>query len=834
MSASRMPHALRFLAAAAALCLAADAARADAYDDLVHYDWAQGRRVVAAIEADIREATTPEARRAIEARLLRALQHPEAGYACKQFVCRMLRRCGSEACVPAMAKLLGDPKLSHMARWALQHSPAAEATDALLDALGTAKGKLKLGIVASLGERGDPAAVPALARLAEADEPELARTAIAALGRVASSRAADALAGLRVAGPLAAARADALLACADGMLAEGKSVEAAQIYRRMSAQRHPTMVRVAALRGRVMAEKGAAVPTLLRLMRGDEPALAQAAKRFAMQVPGAEATEALAAALPDMPPEGQVMLLDTLSERGDPAAAPRVRGLLDGEHEEVRLAAIRALGVVGDAASVRPLARIAAAEGQAADAATQSLNRIQGEGVAEAMSKLLDSPQPALRAGILGVLATRADRAMIPAMLKAARDEDEAVRKAAAKGLEQVAGEDELGQLVQLLLDAKSSSERAALARALTAAARRVPDTEARAEPIVAGLERADAEAAARLLDVLSSLGGEKALDAARQRLDAKSPEVATAAVRALQDWPDPSPAEDLLRIIKTTDNPVHKVLAFRGYVRMASLAAQRPGIDAMAMYRQALDLAKTPAAQRSVLGGLANARSIEALDLVVPLLGQQPVRAEAEAACVRIAANAYDTAPDKARDVLQRIATTTQNDALRKQARSAIQEIDRNRGFIRTWLGSGPYTEGDAHKTAYAPEKEAEDAEWKLLTEGVGRQIIDLDKAIANGDHRAAYMKTHVWSPEAQPVQLQIGSDDSVKVWVNGQLVHANAANRGCKPNQDQVKTRLEKGWNKLMVKVSDNAGQWAFCVRVAEPDGSPLEGMRVSTEPE
>jgi len=157
---------------------------------------------------------------------------------------------------------------------------------------------------------------------------------------------------------------------------------------------------------------------------------------------------------------------------------------------------------------------------------------------------------------------------------------------------------------------------------------------------------------------------------------------------------------------------------------------------------------------------------------------------------------------------------------------------MDKNIGFIRTWLGAGPYTDGDRWRTAYPPEKGDEDVEWKLLTKGVGPQVIDLDQAIANGDNRAAYVKTFVFSPEDQDVRLEIGSDDGVKMWVGDKLAHANNANRPCRPGEDKAKAHLKKGWNKLLMKIVDNSGHWAFCLRIVKPDGSILEGLRVSTE--
>jgi len=210
------------LAAAAVLLIAAPAV-GDVYQDVVTYDWDQSRTPLATIEQQIRDAKTPAARRAIEAKLLRALANPKATYACKQFVCRALRRVGSGASVGALSKLLGDARLSHMARYALQHMPGEQAATALRSAMGRLKGKLKIGMISSLGARGDRKAVAALAGLVDGDDADLALAAIRALGRIAGPAAAKALAAARVADAMKAELADAQLLCADRMLADGET-----------------------------------------------------------------------------------------------------------------------------------------------------------------------------------------------------------------------------------------------------------------------------------------------------------------------------------------------------------------------------------------------------------------------------------------------------------------------------------------------------------------------------------------------------------------------------------------------------------------------------------
>ncbi|MHC4726708.1 MAG: family 16 glycoside hydrolase, partial [Planctomycetota bacterium] len=163
------------------------------YDAIEIYDFGKTRRAMAAIEEEIRNVP-PSSFPQIEAKLLKALQSSKTTFAGRQFVCRMLRRVGSAKSVPALSKLLDDRELSHMARFALQHMSAPEAGDALRQALTTLEGNRKIGVIGSIGQRGDQKAVTELAKLITGDNPKAARAAIDALGRIGGSQAALALA----------------------------------------------------------------------------------------------------------------------------------------------------------------------------------------------------------------------------------------------------------------------------------------------------------------------------------------------------------------------------------------------------------------------------------------------------------------------------------------------------------------------------------------------------------------------------------------------------------------------------------------------------------------
>ncbi|MYF56851.1 hypothetical protein F4225_14140 [Candidatus Poribacteria bacterium] len=78
--------------------------------------------------------------------------------------------------------------------------------------------------------------------------------------------------------------------------------------------------------------------------------------------------------------------------------------------------------------------------------------------------------------------------------------------------------------------------------------------------------------------------------------------------------------------------------------------------------------------------------------------------------------------------------------------------------------------------------------------------------------DDVTAYGLVVLVAPKAMEVQQLAGSDDSIKVWVNGKVVHTNATNRGRSRWQDEFTADLRRGNNLVMVKVSDRGGGWGM----------------------
>ena len=107
--------------------------------------------------------------------------------------------------------------------------------------------------------------------------------------------------------------------------------------------------------------------------------------------------------------------------------------------------------------------------------------------------------------------------------------------------------------------------------------------------------------------------------------------------------------------------------------------------------------------------------------------------------------------------------------------------------------------------------------------------KIINLIKKIGRLNDVTAYAFCQIEGSGEEYVEFGLGSDDSVKVWINGQVVHQYQGGRGVMIDQDRFTVKLNQGKNQCLVKVSQGMGDWGFVIRPV--DRFPLdEGIVLS----
>ena len=77
--------------------------------------------------------------------------------------------------------------------------------------------------------------------------------------------------------------------------------------------------------------------------------------------------------------------------------------------------------------------------------------------------------------------------------------------------------------------------------------------------------------------------------------------------------------------------------------------------------------------------------------------------------------------------------------------------------------------------------------------------------------DFHVAYGSIVLNAPREQKTVMYVGSDDAVKVWLNGTLVHNNPIDRGANDYQEDFPVTLKQGKNILLIAVYQGWGGWS-----------------------
>jgi len=405
-----------------------------------------------------------------------AVLKSDAGFKEKATACRELQRIGGKDAIPVLAPLLLDAEMTHMARYALEPMPYPEVGAALRDALGKTSGRTQIGIIASLEARKDTEAVPPLiALLADADE-GVAQAAAKALGKIGTSDAIEALEGVVAKPDLSLASVvvvcNALLDCADDLVAKGQKDQAIALYNRLSELPNaPVQVRSAALRGTVLAQGAQGAPLLVKALGDDD--LFDVTLRIAREMPDESAvTSALAGALAALPAGKKIKLIQTLGRRGDAGAGEAVMAEATGNGPTpLRVAALRAL-VQMNCGKVLELAGqlVGSDDAELAQAARDALSYYpgaEGDASLEAMLKNKDAKIRCVAVELIGNGGLAEPLDVLMTVVKS--DSDESVRVAALKAVKDFTGVEEISSLIECLLKAKSTEELKAAESALDA-----------------------------------------------------------------------------------------------------------------------------------------------------------------------------------------------------------------------------------------------------------------------------------------------------------------------------------------------------------------------------
>jgi signal transduction histidine kinase len=184
--------------------------------------------------------------------------------------------------------------------------------------------------------------------------------------------------------------------------------------------------------------------------------------------------------------------------------------------------------------------------------------------------------------------------------------------------------------------------------------------------------------------------------------------------------------------------------------------------------------------------------------------------------------------------------ASPTSQWAMYAQRRAEGVKLGLAGHLVKDWFFLGPFNNSDkaALKKKFPPEKkinlklsykgkDEKKIRWFRPFNYDGSGYVNLNTLFTPNDYAAAYALTYVYSPVKYDVQLRIGSDDGIQLWLNGKEILNYDISRLAEPDEDIINAVLKEGWNEILLKVADTSGAWGFYFRITDRRGNPVKSL-------
>jgi hypothetical protein len=165
---------------------------------------------------------------------------------------------------------------------------------------------------------------------------------------------------------------------------------------------------------------------------------------------------------------------------------------------------------------------------------------------------------------------------------------------------------------------------------------------------------------------------------------------------------------------------------------------------------------------------------------------------------------------------------------AVDKFEKPTLQEIvaAESKGYLANWEVAGPYIQRDKKHNElfdipFGPELPDTDVPWHPVSIEPYKEHpahVNLKKSLLNFDQAVAYLRTEITSNMQKTAHLEIYTDDGVKAWLNGNIIHESNNSRGIPEEPDTVTVTLKEGTNNLMLKVTEDIWGSGAIVRLRD----------------
>jgi HEAT repeat protein len=605
------------------------------------------------------------------ATLLKVIQSNEASEVDRANAFQKIGDLAGEEAVAPLAAFLGDKQWSHYARFALQKMDGPQVTQALLKSLETLQGDLRLGVIGTIGRRRDATAVGPLAKLLTDADATIAEAAAVALGWIGTNDAAEALTKAFNEQQDAERKESlgaALLLAGQQLVKSGNTQAAISVFDLLRIAELSEACRIGATQNAILARGAEGVDLMVEQLVSSDPKRFQTGLAVSRVLPGQQVTNGLMKVLErESSTDRQVRLIQAMKDRGDRAALKQVTAKLKSDSQAVRLAAIAALGTLGDESSVPIL--ISISDDATADAVLGALVALQGNNVNTTLLKAAQPPEISVMA--VQALGKRRAKDAIDLFFQLCDSDAAAVRREAIVALGLTVPQDRFAELLGLLKTAEDGASKSAVQQAIYGAVFRSTQPDACAEALGTMIPAASEADREFLFEQMRIAGGTKAVALMRRFATGSDTDLQDASTKTLGRWLSADAAPVLLEVAQGEGKFANRALG--GYIRIFRQFELQES-ERVAMAAQALKVATRPRERNAAIDAMTRFPCVGTFELALDQLDVPGSEAAAAKAALTIGRTVLDLDPAKGKAGLQKLIDANISPSVTNAAKALLQ----------------------------------------------------------------------------------------------------------------------------------------------------------------
>ncbi len=605
------------------------------------------------------------------ATLLKVIQSTETSDVDRANAFEKIGGIAGEDAVEPLVSFLGDKTWSHYARFALQKMEGEYVTKALLKSLDALQGDLKLGVIGTIGRRRDAIAVAPLAKLLARADAGVADSAAVALGWIGTTDATAVLTeafGAEKDPKRKESLASALLLVGQRLAKAGNTQAAIGVFDLLRDAGLPKPYRIGATQNAILARGALGVDLMVEQLKSSDPDCFQMGLAVSSVLPGERATKGLTDSLEAEPsPNRQVLLILAMKDRGDKTALRAVLAKIKSDSQVVRLAAVDAIGRLGNDSSVPIL--LSVAKGANTEAVLGALTALQGANVNAALMKAAEPPHTSVVA--VRTLGRRRAKEAAELLFQLSATDSSTVSQEAIVALGMTVPQDRFLDLLALLKTAKSASRKAALQKAIHAAVFRSTQPDSCAEALGAMIPSSSGTDREFLFEQVRIAGGTRAVALMRELATGSDEALQDAATKTLGRWLSADAAPVLLQVAQGDGKFANRALG--GYIRIFS-QFELPETERVAMATKALKVARRTSERRAAIDAMTRFPCVGTFQLALEQLDVPGSEATAAKAVLTIGRTVLDLDPERGKAGLKRLIEANISKSVTDSAKKLLQ----------------------------------------------------------------------------------------------------------------------------------------------------------------